>query len=108
MGFIKKIFSLFTSPEHSRNYWFYVQCQYCHEMLKGRVDLFNHLSIRYGSGKEDNSYYCRKVLIGGSRCYRPIEVELWFDANRKLTEQNIKGGKFVTEDDYVNSLENSQ
>ncbi len=100
MSFLKKFFSVFKSPETQRNYWIFVQCQHCKEILRGRVDLFNHLSIQYGEGKDDQSYYCRKVMIGGKGCYRPIEVEFWFDADRKLIDQTIKGGIFVTEQEY--------
>jgi len=106
MSLLKKVFSSFKSPKQTRNYWFFVQCQYCQEILKGRVDLYNHLSIQYGEGKEGNSYYCRKVMIGSSRCYRPIEVEFWFDSARKLTDQTIKGGKFVLEEEYLSSIKN--
>lgn len=101
MALLKKIRSFFGSFETARNYWFYVKCDVCKEVLQGRVDLQNDLSLVYG---EDNqpSYYCRKVLIGSSRCYRPIEVELNFDTNRKLIDRNISGGEFVSEDIYRN------
>lgn len=101
MGFLKKIFSIFNTRMPDRNYWFYVECHHCKEILKGRVDLYNHLSVQYGEGKDGNSYYCRKVMIGANRCYRPIEVEFWFDADRKLSNKEIKGGTFVTEQDYL-------
>jgi hypothetical protein len=63
--------------------------------------MHNHLSIRYGESKSGNTYYCRKVMIGSNRCYRPIEVEFTFDSNRSLLERQIKGGKFVTEDEFL-------
>jgi hypothetical protein len=105
MGLLKKFLSIFQSPKSGRNYWFYVQCKYCKEIIKGRIDLLNHLSVQYGEGKNSTSYYCRKVMIGSGRCYRPIEVEFWFDSNRKISEQSIEGGSFVTEEDFLRRQE---
>jgi len=40
------------------------------------------------------------VFVGSNRCYRPIEVELTFDKNRRLINEEIKGGEFVSEEDF--------
>ena len=101
MSWLKKIGSLFSSSGSSRNYWFYVKCDHCHEILKGRIDLLNHLSIHYGESSKTNTYFCRKVLIGSSRCYKPIEGEFSFDASKKLVDRQISGGEFVTEEEYL-------
>ena len=100
MGFLRKIKKIIIPDRDDRNYWFYVQCDVCQEVLKVRIDLYNHLSIRYGEGKQKATYYCRKVVIGGNRCYRPIEVEITFDSVRKVIDRKIKGGRFVTEQIY--------
>jgi hypothetical protein len=100
MGLISKLSAIFKSPASDRNYWFYVKCDHCQEILKGRVDMHNHLSIRYGEGKSGNTYFCRKVMIGSKRCFKPIEVEFTFDTARKLIDRHAKGGEFVTETDY--------
>jgi hypothetical protein len=96
--------NLFKSPSAERDYWFYVQCDHCKEIIKARVDLYSHLSIQYPGGNQPNTYYCRKVIIGGKRCYKQIEVELTFDLSRKLTDSQIKGGKFVTKEQYLATL----
>ena len=98
MGFLKEIKSFFASHEDKRNLWFSVRCEFCQEILQGRVDMQNDLSIVYGSDSKESGYYCRKILIGSNRCYRPIEVEFNFDTNRKITNRRITGGKFVGED----------
>ena len=100
MSWLKNIRSIFKSPKNDRNYWIYVKCDHCGEALKSRVDMFSDLSIQYGEGKNDISYYSRKVLVGSKRCYRPIEVEFTFDAKRNLVEKQISGGKFLSEDEY--------
>ena len=100
MGILKKLSSLFSAPAgDGRNLWLYVKCEKCGEILKGRVDLHNDLSMQYDESGGGSSYYCRKVFIGSKHCYRPIEVELTFDKNRRLMNQEIKGGEFASEED---------
>jgi len=74
-----------------RNYWFHVRCAACGEVIQGRVDIYNELSMR----DDAEGYFVRKVLIGPGRCYKPIEVTLFFDADRRLVERQISGGEFV-------------
>ena len=85
MSFLKKLGSLFSPPTgDNRCLWLYVKCEKCGEILKGRVDLHNDLSIQYAESGSGTYYFCRKVLMGSNRCYRPIELELTFDGKRKL------------------------
>jgi hypothetical protein len=107
MGIFSRISKLLNPSTLDRNYWFFVRCQHCGEVLKGRVDLHNHLSIQYHGSAGPNTYYCRKVMIGSNRCFQPIEVELHFDKDRKLIDQSVKGGEFVTEKSYQESTENA-
>ncbi|HUE98196.1 MAG TPA: hypothetical protein VMN99_03015 [Anaerolineales bacterium] len=93
MGFLKKLFGGVTSKPEKRYYVFNVKCNRCGEILEGRVDLDNDLSLDY----EDNSvYFGRKVLIGSSLCFQQIEVELKFNSSRQLLEQQVTGGQFTT------------
>ena len=101
MSFFKKLGALFGPQGDSRNLWIYVRCQSCQEIMKSRVDLHNDLSLQFDEGGKGTSYFCRKVLVGSQRCYRPIEVELFFDQSRKLMRQEIKGGDFVSEREYL-------
>ena len=104
MSFLKKIGSLFSAPAgDNRSLWLYVKCDKCGEILKGRVDLYNDLSIQYEDSGRKSSYYCRKVFVGSNRCYQPIEVELSFDKNRNLSGEEIRGGKIACEEEYLAS-----
>ncbi len=101
MSFLKKIGQFFSaSPDKTPTYWLYVQCNHCNEKIKTRVNLYNDLSIRYGAKGEKDTYFSRKVIIGNQRCYRPIEVEMSFDKNRKLVDRTITGGSFISKDDF--------
>jgi hypothetical protein len=40
------------------------------------------------------------VFVGSNRCYRPIEVALTFDKNRRIVNEEVTGGEIVSEADY--------
>jgi len=101
MGFLEKITALFA-PSAKTDRWAYtfaVRCLRCGESIPGRVDLRNELSAEYDEDKGVTKYVCRKVLIGSgaSHCFQAIEVRLTFDADYKLTDRQITGGKFLDE-----------
>ena len=105
MSFLKKLGAMFSpASSDDRSLWLYVKCDKCGEILKGRVDLHNDLSVQYGDSGSGMSYYCRKVFVGSKRCYKPIEVELYFDKNRRLMNEDIKGGETVSEEEYIDSV----
>jgi hypothetical protein len=100
MGFFDRLRSALTAAptpkaQDGRNYWFYVRCAACGEVIRGRIDLYNELSQRDDAA----GYIVRKTVIGSQRCYRAVEATFYFDANRRLTEQEIRGGEFVSADD---------
>jgi hypothetical protein len=92
MNFLKKIFSAPASPA-SNFYSFAVKCNRCGEIIEGRINLYNDLSVEYEGNKSE--YSVRKVLMGSGRCFQQIEVELKFDEPRKLLEKHVTGGQFV-------------
>ncbi len=98
MNLIKRLSSLFVGSAQGKkdsSFWIAAQCDRCGEVIRTRIDMSNDLSAEYGERESENTYFCRKVLIGKESCFAPIEVVLRFDANRNLIEQQIKGGKFV-------------
>jgi hypothetical protein len=96
MGFFKKLTSIFSSPTTNSNlYPIEVICKRCGETITGSVNLSNDLSIVYGNGENDYTYFCRKAFMGDGRCFQQVEVELTFDRNRRIIERKIKGGKFT-------------
>ena len=93
MGFLKKLFSGEPAKPEKRYYTFQVKCNRCGEIIEGRVDLDNDLSLEY---EGDSTYYLvRKGLIGNNRCFQQIEVEMKFNSDRALIEQHVTGGQFT-------------
>ena len=91
MGFLKKLFNTELPKPDKHYHTFQVKCNRCGEIIEGRIDLDNDLSLN----DEGNGYIVRKGLMGGNRCFQQIEVEINFDSSRKLQEQTITGGTFV-------------
>jgi hypothetical protein len=93
MSFFKKLFSG-TPAKHEKQYYvFQVKCKRCAEIIEGRVDLDNDLSVEYDG--EKRVYFGRKVLMGSGRCFQQIEVEMKFTPDREMIEKEVKGGTFV-------------
>ena len=105
MGFLKKLAALLVgspgagSGDESHIMRYYVRCRRCGEVLVGRADLRNDLSL-LGEGDADTGYIYRKVLIGAKRCFAQVEVTLHFDEQRRLTAREVQGGEFVDEAAY--------
>ena len=93
MNFFKKLFGGGAASSRKEYYVFEVKCKRCGEILEGRVDIANDLSVEYEGGRD--VYFVRKFLMGNGLCFQQIEVELKFDAPRKLLEKHVNGGKFV-------------
>ena len=90
MGFLKNLFGSSTSKPEKHYYTFQVKCKGCGEIIEGRVDLDNDLSLN----DEGNGYLVRKTLMGSNRCFQQIRVELIFDSGRQVLEHTITGGEF--------------
>jgi hypothetical protein len=93
MGFLKKLFGGDPSKPEKRYYTFHVKCNRCGEVIEGRVDLDNDLSLDYEG--DSTVYFVRKGLVGENRCFQQIEVELKFTSGRELIEKQAQGGVFV-------------
>ncbi len=93
MDFFKKLFSDNPTKPEKRYHVFSVKCLRCGEIIEGRIDLDNELSVEYESSRD--VYYGRKVLMGNGICFQRVEVEMQFSFKRELLDQNITGGEFV-------------
>jgi hypothetical protein len=93
MGFLSKLKKLFSGGGSPSNLMeITVRCDRCGELIHAQVNLHNDLSLQ-----DDDTYYCRKGLVGGgeTRCYQQVTVEYTFDANRNVIERRVQGGQFV-------------
>ena len=95
MGFIDSLKSFFTAPSDPNIMWLYVRCKRCGTPVAVRVDLRNEPSIDY----ESNTYLLRKGVLD-SKCFTLMNAELRLDANRRIVEQTIDKGEFISKAEY--------
>ena len=91
MDFLKKLFSGSPAAPQSSFHSFAVKCERCGEVIEGRINLNNDLSI----DEDGSGYFLRKTLMGNGKCFQRIEVEMKFDASKQLIEKHARGGTFV-------------
>lgn len=84
--------------------WLYVQCDRCGEKIRVRVNREHDLSSEYDANDQVSSYFTHKEIIG-QNCFNRIQVDLTFDSRRRLTEQHIQGGTFITAEAYEQAQE---
>ena len=92
MNFLKKLFAP-REPYTKSYYTFNVKCKRCGEIITGRIDLDNDLSVEYEAGGD--VFYARKVLMGENKCFQRVEANLKFNADRHVIEKDIIGGEFI-------------
>ncbi len=104
MSFLKKIASLLVgeaeAAEERDVHWEYVRCLRCGEKIPVRVNLRNELTAQYEEG--EGAYYARKGVVGTgkTRCFQTIEVDLYFDSQKRPLSRYITGGEFITKEEF--------
>ena len=93
MNLLQKIFGGSSASPQKHEYIFSVKCLRCGEIIQGRVNLDNDLSVEYE--ESGDIYYARKILMGVNKCFQRMEVELKFTSSRELLERHVTGGEFI-------------
>jgi len=96
MKFLKKIFSFLDKPQDDV-LMLYVRCNHCKTVFGIRIDLRRDLNSTYGEGPAE--FTLRKEAMD-NKCYRLIIITMEFDSARKVLQQDIQGGTFVTVEEY--------
>ncbi len=95
MDFFNRIKSAFAGGGVSSPIlWLYVQCNKCGTPVAVRVNLFNDPSI------DDQGGYILRKEIMDNKCFRLMSAELRLDDSRRIKDQTIEGGKFITRQQY--------
>lgn len=101
MSFFSRLAALFGgAPKPSSRYFaIFVVSNRCREPVAGQVDLLNELSL---TDEKERPYFVRKVLhtSGRNRCFDQVEVQLWFDNNKRLLERDVFGGRWLEREEY--------
>jgi hypothetical protein len=93
MGFLKNLFGGSPAKPEKHYHTFKVKCNRCGEVIEGRIDLDNDLSIEYEDNRE--VYISRKGIMGSGRCFQQIDVTMRFSSTKAVIDEQIQGGTFV-------------
>jgi hypothetical protein len=81
--------------------YLYVRCDRCGDQVRVRINPRSELLQEFDPASDRVSGYAvRKVAID-QRCFRPIEIQLRFDAGRRELERHIEGGTFISAEEYT-------
>jgi hypothetical protein len=97
MGFLKKLKNLFdvkAAPRGADLIYLYVECGRCGERLRIGVNVRHDLSSDYEGG-----YTLHKEIMD-SKCFLLMHAKVSFDRQYRIVDQEITGGKFITESAY--------
>lgn len=75
--------------------YYYVRPNGCEEVVRLRVNRYNDLSLT-----DDGKTLWAHKLVRGVKCRQSVELDLYYDSNRRLTNSEVSGGALVTEADY--------
>ncbi len=102
MEFLKKLFGGGKSASDDTSAIFlYVKGKKCGAITRLRIDIRNDLSL-----DDNDQYYVRKVAVD-NKCYGQVEVELWFDANKREVNRQVTGGTLVGEEEWQASQQSA-
>lgn len=75
--------------------YFYVRPRGCEEVVRVRLDRNNDLSLTDAG----DALWAHKY-VRGTTCFQQVELDLYFDSSRQLTNSEVQGGALVSEADY--------
>lgn len=94
MNFLKKLFG--SGQPDSGMLILYVKPHRCQDVVSVRVNLYNDLSLT----DDQKGYWTRKLVSSANYKCGQVEMSLFFDNSRRLTDSDLHGGTLVTEADY--------
>jgi hypothetical protein len=87
---------------------YYVKCKKCGEVLRLRLDRRWDLQQEFeGSGDVVSGYLATKEVMG-TQCFNMMHVEIVFDTGHREKNREVRGGEFVSAEDYEASIANRQ
>lgn len=98
MGFLKRLFGGGGQAFQASGMYFYIRSRRSGEIIELRLDM-NQLTPEY-ENERVSGYFTRKTLVG-QRSFERLEADFHFDPQKRLVEQSVTGGEFVTREDYV-------
>lgn len=97
MNLLKRLFGGISAEADARDgdaLIYYVKGHKCGAITCVRIDRRNDLSR-----DDDDNFFVRKVVVD-NKCYGQVEIELRFDPHYNEISREIRGGVFVTRQEW--------
>jgi hypothetical protein len=96
MGFLKKLFSGAGQQKEyvdTRGIYIFVVCENCGTKVKVRADKQHDLN------RTDNGFIWHKTIVD-NRCFRRLQSVVYLDQNYQMTNYELTGGRFISQEEY--------
>jgi hypothetical protein len=97
MNFLKRLFGGGepgqAAGQSDDGFFLYVQCNRCGDRVRLRIHKSHDLN------RTDEGFTWHKTIID-NRCFRPITTVVNFDSNYQVVEQEIEGGRYISEAEF--------
>jgi hypothetical protein len=94
LNFLRKLFGGGEPSGDPHGLFLYVQCDRCGATVRLRVHKAHDLN------REGDGFIWRKTIVD-SRCFKPMPTTVVFDSGYQIAHQEIEGGRYLTEEEYV-------
>lgn len=97
MGFLKNLFGGKKEPKpyvDKNGIYFYVQVNNLDSRVKVRADKQHDLM------RDGNGFVWHKTIVD-SKYFRRMQATVYFDGSYTVTDKQIEGGTFISEEDYL-------
>ena len=105
MPFLKKLISIISPAPVDDVLWIFIQCDYCKKKFKVRINKNTDLSSEYNESGDSSSGYILQKEAMDDKCFRLINIRIQFDRKKEILSKDIKGGKFLTKEEFEKSDE---
>ncbi len=80
--------------------YYFVRCGKCGEAIRIRINRQSDLAQEFeGQGDFPSGYSVSKEIIG-QKCFNRIEFNAHFDSKYREVDKQIRGGAFITRQEY--------
>jgi hypothetical protein len=96
MGFLKRLLGLEAKDQpyvDKDGVYLYVLCDNCGTPVRVRADK------QYDLVNESGRYSWHKTIVD-NRCFRPMPTVVRFNTDYEVVEEEITGGRYITEEEY--------
>ena len=100
MRWLTRLFTRRPRAESPSALWIYVACSRCGEAICVRADRRYDLASEMRDPGEVGPAYTLHKDIVGARCFQRIAVDVEFDQRLQVMERRIRGGRWLTEEEY--------